>query len=1140
MANPFNTSTQTSNPFNVAKFPFAQFQGQEIRATPRTLLDRLPKPIQGIARTLKEGFIGRGQEVDITGQMKFDTGLLGFALPLGIGKPVEKKVLDRVGLLQPLVDAGTITPQRADELAREPFALSQMEAMKKGQKWQPPTKKTKEERTALMPIMVEEALTKVFGALDVVSLGTLKPLTRTASQAIAKSKIWNEIADILIRENPTIQRPLADEMGKILVHIDDPIEVQAVLNRTEFALQESRKASVVPTQPPTTAPTSPVAKSLNAPLLQEARKFKTSEEFVKAQTELSSLQRRAREFDKSEDFISHYRGSATQYGGYTPELRKFGTTENSARISDLGIDPNKKITIYRGIDDVDAQIKGSRINDGDFVTTDFDSAKSYTGGRVVSKEVKAKDLITDFPDEFNPKDPFYTGAEFIYSDSKNKLVRYSDTDLADIFNKAKTSKLSVKSILELEKETAYILKYGKTPSGADMFGFGKSPEYGKYGNTSKQQTSAYYEYVDNKIIELTKTKSQLTAIWNEAQKVTPIETLKVKPTETLGKVETPVIVPKAIEGAESLQEVAQQKLGEANRVDDSGAFSLPKSIASLPTPVNKKVHLLDYIRTPDRVLQKIGLGEETKFLREQYDKYLKELPTNIEQITRWSKEVPKESNQKIFKWLDGQVGDLNSTELRVGNEIKTWLAEWADRLNLPKDNRISNYITHLFDDQLIKKEFDEDLAKIIADKIPGSVYDPFLLKRLGAKGFIEDTWKALDAYVKRATRKVHLDPALAKIEAKASGFEKSQFDFVKNYIDRVNMRPTDIDTLLDNGMKNLIGYRLGQRPTLVITRLLRQMTYRAMLGLNLSSALKNISQGVNTFAKLGTKYTTLGYVKLFSSGANEELLEQGIMRENFIQDRTISATKKTLEKIDKGLFFFFEQAERINRGSAYFGAKAKALAEGKTPEQAIEFAKKIVRDTQFVFGSIDTPIFLQSDIGKTLGQFQSFTVKQIEFLAEMVRNKELAGLIRYAISGMAFVYTVGKAFGMEPKDLIPAYRLGVPPSLKFPVETIKALLDTPSRYGKERDLRTKLGDVGKSFIGLVPAGIQAKKTIEGIRAVQEGRSTTKSGQTQFMVGETGLKKAQAVIFGKYASPEAKKYFNPPSKKAPTKSNPFNI
>lgn len=573
--------------------------------------------------------------------------------------------------------------------------------------------------------------------------------------------------------------------------------------------------------------------------------------------------------------------------------------------------------------------------------------------------------------------------------------------------------------------------------------------------------------------------------------------------------------------------------------------SLIDIVAQRQTEVKAKVNVIDYLRTPDRVLEKIGFAKESKLIREGYERYIKELPKNIDKITDWSKQVPKEASKRIFQHLDGKDVQLSPKELEVAGEIKTWLAEWADRLKLPEDNRISNYITHIFDQELIAKEFDEDLAKIIAERIPGSVYDPFVLKRLGKMGYKEDVWQALDAYVKRATRKVNMDDALEAIQTKAgttldmSNIEASQFKYIQRYISNVNMRPTELDNLLDNTIKSVVGYRYGQRPVTHLTKTLRQMTYRGMLGLNPGSALRNISQGINTYAVLGEKYTAIGYAKLLSRDALREAAEQGVFSPSFIQDRNLSATKKAMERIDKGLFFFFEGAERINRGAAYFGAKSKALKQGKSPQEAIDYAKSIVRKTQFSFGSIDVPVAVQSDIVKTIAQFQNYTLKQTEFLAEMVKDKNFVGLIRYAVAGMVFVNTIGKAFGMEPRELIPSFRFGTPASLRLPFEVTKAALNTPDKFGKPRSLKKKATDIGVSTIGLIPGGTQARKSIQGLRAFKKGEDTTPTGRTRYEVPQDLEHFLQVVLFGKYSTPEAKEYFDNMYKpKAETSDNPF--
>jgi hypothetical protein len=586
----------------------------------------------------------------------------------------------------------------------------------------------------------------------------------------------------------------------------------------------------------------------------------------------------------------------------------------------------------------------------------------------------------------------------------------------------------------------------------------------------------------------------------------------------------------------TLEEIADQKIADTTLPTSQKPLSLKEIVTQ--TPVSAKVNILDYIRTPDRVLRKIGFAKEAKMLRDGYDAYVVELPKNIDKVTKWFDRVPKDAatSRRIFQYLDGEKIELSGEEQKVAEEIRTYLKAWADRLKLPEDNRVTNYITHLFDEELIAKEFDEDLAKLITDKIPGQVYDPFLEKRLGAKGYKQDVWQALDAYTKRATRKANIDDALQAIQDKAgsslefSNLEKSQFDYIQKYISSVNMRPTNIDNLIDNSLKGVFGYKLGQRPVNRIAGVMRRVTYRGMLGGNIGSALRNISQGVNTYATLGERDTILGYAKLFSKENIQELKDQGIFANNFIQDRSINATRKMVEKADKGLWLLFDTAEKINRGSAYLGGKTKALRQGKSEQEAIDYAKSIVRKTQFNYDPVDTPVTMSSDIVKTLMQFQTYTVKQTEFLTELAKDRNFAALARYAIGGYAFVYTIGQAFEMEPKELLPINsdtwsRYELAPSAKLPKEIIKALANIPDEYGNERDIEEKIKDITDSLWGVIPGGMQIKKTLRGMEAVEEGGSYDAAGRKQFEVGGTPAKDAQALIFGKYANPEAKQYFD---------------
>lgn len=577
-----------------------------------------------------------------------------------------------------------------------------------------------------------------------------------------------------------------------------------------------------------------------------------------------------------------------------------------------------------------------------------------------------------------------------------------------------------------------------------------------------------------------------------------------------------------------------QKAGMGQQVNTGLSKSyqndpLLERIVRQSTNVKNKVGALDYLRTPDRVLKKIGLGYEADMLRKSHNKYIKELPEELNEITNLYKQVPDEQSAiSIFKWLDGQAVGLKPKQLEVANKIKSYLSGWADRLELPQDKRITNYITHIFDEQLIKKEFDDDLAKLIQDKVAGSVYDPFTQQRLGKMGYKENVWDALDAYVKRAVRKVNMDPALEKVKKASENLETSQYDYVKSYIDRVNMRPTKTDNLLDNSIKQIIGYKQGARPVAKLTRKVRQVLYRGTLGLNLGSALRNLTQGVNTYAKLGEKYTVLGYTKLLTNGA-EELKRVGALNDNMIEDRSLNATKKVWENIDKGLFSFFELAEKINRGSAYYGAKAKALSQGLSEEQAIEAGLKMVRDTQFTFGKIDTPIALQSDLAKLLTQFQSYNIKQLEFMGELVKSKDMAGIVRYGVGSLAVLLTIGELLGMEPKDLIPSLRIGasssikgmvVPPAFNPAVEAGKIAITGKDKYGKDLSPEQRIKGTLNELIPYVPGGVQIKKTVGGIGDVARGYAQTASGNVKYPVAQNPTNAVRGALFGGYVLPEA--------------------
>ena len=181
---------------------------------------------------------------------------------------------------------------------------------------------------------------------------------------------------------------------------------------------------------------------------------------------------------------------------------------------------------------------------------------------------------------------------------------------------------------------------------------------------------------------------------------------------------------------------------------------------------------------------------------------------------------------------------------------------------------------------------------------------------------------------------------------------------------------------------------------------------------------------------------------------------------------------------------------------------------------------------------MDTPVALSSDLVKTLIQFNTYNVKQLEFLAGLAKNKQFGAMMRYTAAGLTFVYSLGKMFGMNPSELIPFSSnfnqqslMPSSPALKFGGSVVGAAVNAPDKYGKTRSLAQKASDIGSTAWGIVPGGAQAKKTYQGAQDIMQGGSYNAAGKLQFKQGQSLPEKAQSLLFGKYAGQNAQDYYS---------------
>lgn len=198
---------------------------------------------------------------------------------------------------------------------------------------------------------------------------------------------------------------------------------------------------------------------------------------------------------------------------YTPEKRATAPLANNMTTLDvtMGADPNDKITIFRGVSK-----SGRKINPGDFITTDINSALSY-GSKVISKEVRLGDIVDD-RDQPLGGDYLYrpgasedlSGVKYTYKNSEwysNYLNYLKENDdkfqTLDIWlDKMKASGKTKEQLTSVWNDVNKQTKKSKTTTTNNQTNFASTDDYadlpkitGKDGINVKMKTIPFPEMV---------------------------------------------------------------------------------------------------------------------------------------------------------------------------------------------------------------------------------------------------------------------------------------------------------------------------------------------------------------------------------------------------------------------------------------------------------------------------------------------------------------------------------------------------------------------------------------------------------------------------------------------------------------------
>ena len=503
------------------------------------------------------------------------------------------------------------------------------------------------------------------------------------------------------------------------------------------------------------------------------------------------------------------------------------------------------------------------------------------------------------------------------------------------------------------------------------------------------------------------TSQEQDAIRLAREEIAPVVTPEVTPVEVVPEV--PKIEP--VEGvavpATDLQE------------------TMPPEVITEPVPpvaeetINvHDVNVIDRFRPTRFVFDKMGLFDiwestfEAETLKaEAQVEFNKELNKHAKAVGKdkvrrellW--EFVNNSNQEVFK-------QLTFEEKQAALWWKRTADDWADRLNIPQEQRIKDYIPHIFDEQALQAKdspMDSSLSMVFSKKITDKVKMPFLEKRLGKElGLVKDPFLAAQAYQNIALRKFYYEPILQKLKLVGEHESTPQFarNYLKEYSKRMTGEPAGIDREINKAIQDIANSVRGLPGGESLANFLEQGNPSGMAAYNLTSALYVMWLGfkpttaIRNLSQHGLIIADVDSIQDFGNGIRLRFTEEGkaavaeslvwrSRRGAFIESIDSSMAAEWTDAVRETALFLFRKADEQNVKDAFLSgyAEAKRLYPEAGRELWIKRGDEVARDTQYLYTKMNSLAISQNGPGKVGAMLTTWAINWLELMNKFVRGR---------------------------------------------------------------------------------------------------------------------------------------------------------
>lgn len=279
--------------------------------------------------------------------------------------------------------------------------------------------------------------------------------------------------------------------------------------------------------------------------------------------------------------------------------------------------------------------------------------------------------------------------------------------------------------------------------------------------------------------------------------------------------------------------------------------------------------------------------------------------------------------------------------------------------------------------------------------------------RKGAEGFEKNAIWAIQHHIDSSSRYVALDPfkqkAISFFERAFGDYNKDwtgEAAFCKGYIDSVLGKPSRLETLANDFLRLFPWFKNEARPARRMAGNLTGLTGVLKLGASLSSGFVNTLQLFNCVGYVGARKTAVGLKRALHPNAADKkiLVASGVSEESGLaldsighitaEGTALSKVGNVINSVNNFLMKPFTLAEKTIRKATILAAYYKAIGDGFSKGEAIQYARDINRKVNFDYSVADAPRIFRALQGTVIGdmalQFQKYGVKEMEVISDFL------------------------------------------------------------------------------------------------------------------------------------------------------------